>query len=319
MHFARQISVHQLTLYLCRIVIQATPPFLIVHTNAAFARLTGIDSHQAVGQQISQMVSLPEKALSQQQHPSEDGSNPQASDTSSAALSQTRSKNFELERLIATSGHGRLQVLKVVCRHHQMVGRSVTISKEVHESGKQDASAGSVSEAAKPDRRVESSLAGGLQLKTCKASIAPIVSLSAYMPKSSMTTDNEPPKQKRRKSHSQDTEDAPSQAKDHKQRPTSPNKDHKKNPSRLIVTHYIIQLEDASSKSGNHFSMESLSSNSTSVEARLVGLTKEEYRKQKFAASVAAEEHDQQGSQPPADDEGGSESTPVPEHVSTLG
>lgn len=298
-----------------------------MHTNAAFARLTGIDSHQAVGQQISSLVSLPEKtpsqlAQQQEQSPSEDGSNPQASDTSSAARLQRRSKEFELERLIATSGHGRVQILKVLSRPHQMVGRSVTITKEVNESCKQDSSRGNVDDAVKREGSVSSSRQGGLQRKTCKASIAPIVSVSAYIPKTSMMMENdaEPPKQKRRKSHSQENEEMSAPSKDPKQSPSSPNKDHKKNPSRLIVTHYIIQLEEANNKSGNHLSMDSLSSNSTSVEARLVGLTKEEYRQQKFATSAGApEEDDQQDSQTPADDEGGSESTPVPEHVSTMG
>lgn len=42
-----------------RIVVQSTPPFLVVHTNAAFTALTGIDSHSIVGKPIRGVVSVP--------------------------------------------------------------------------------------------------------------------------------------------------------------------------------------------------------------------------------------------------------------------
>eukprot|EP00977_Amphora_coffeiformis_P008321 scaffold1879_cov178-Amphora_coffeaeformis.AAC.10 len=317
---------------IARIVLQATPPFLIVHTNAAFARLTGIDSHQAVGQPISSMVMLPERPQTQhsQQQAAQDESNPQASDTSSTEMVDSPAKMFELERLIATSGHGKIQLLKVLSRQHQMVGRSVTITKEVPESGKQDGSTRHKDGSVRQDGSKSSSKSSGFHCKTCKASIAPIVSVSAYMPNASAGAekDIEPPKQKRRRSHSQGNEEVPAlstptmpegPAKDHKTRPPSPNKDHKKNPSRLVVTHYIIQLEDANTKSGNnHLSMESLSSNSTSVEARLIGLSKEMYKNQKIAASGIHQELQDTPGQPEEEGEG-SESTVVPEHVSAMG
>jgi hypothetical protein len=43
----------------CRLVIQGTPPFLIVHMNAACCRLTGIDAHLLVGKPISVFLSVP--------------------------------------------------------------------------------------------------------------------------------------------------------------------------------------------------------------------------------------------------------------------
>jgi hypothetical protein len=39
-------------------VIQAGPPFLLVHTNAAYTRLTGIDAHAAVGKPVSTLLSI---------------------------------------------------------------------------------------------------------------------------------------------------------------------------------------------------------------------------------------------------------------------
>ena len=309
-----------------RIVIQATPPFLVVHTNAAFARLTGIDSHQAVGQTISSLLSLPEGYHSQetQPQPAEDESNPQGSDVSSNEANQSRYKAFALERLLATSGHGKIILLRVVSKLHQMVGRSVTITKEVSDTAKPGSLAHNKGEQAGQDGSVSSSRKEALQQKTCRAAIAPIVSVSAYMPRASINVEREyfeQPKPKRRKSHSQESEDSTLSQfmpKDHKQRPPSPSRDTKKSPPKLIVTHYLIQLEDAGAKSANNLStMESLSSNSTSVEARLVGLSKEEYQNQKRAASGPQEKH--QDSQEPADDEGGNSESTVPEHVTALG
>uniref|UniRef100_A0A7S2EVQ8 PAS domain-containing protein n=2 Tax=Ditylum brightwellii TaxID=49249 RepID=A0A7S2EVQ8_9STRA len=43
-----------------RLVIQASPPFLVVHANAAYTALTGLDSHAAIGRPISYLMSLPE-------------------------------------------------------------------------------------------------------------------------------------------------------------------------------------------------------------------------------------------------------------------
>ena len=43
-----------------RLVIQATSPFLAVHANAAYTRLTGIESHAVIGKPISALLELPE-------------------------------------------------------------------------------------------------------------------------------------------------------------------------------------------------------------------------------------------------------------------
>ncbi|CAB9509086.1 expressed unknown protein [Seminavis robusta] len=45
---------------IARMVIQAGPPFLVVHTNAAYTRLTGIDAHAAVGKPVSTLLAVQE-------------------------------------------------------------------------------------------------------------------------------------------------------------------------------------------------------------------------------------------------------------------
>jgi hypothetical protein len=44
-----------------RLVVKAGPPFLIVYTNAAYSRLSGIDSHHAVGKTITSLLTLPDQ------------------------------------------------------------------------------------------------------------------------------------------------------------------------------------------------------------------------------------------------------------------
>lgn len=46
-------------------VIQAGPPFLVVHCNAAYTRLTGIDAHAAVGKPVSVFMSIQGEAPSE--------------------------------------------------------------------------------------------------------------------------------------------------------------------------------------------------------------------------------------------------------------
>ena len=45
-----------------RLVVQAVSPFIVVHANAAYSALTGIDSHAAVGKPIRKLVSVPESS-----------------------------------------------------------------------------------------------------------------------------------------------------------------------------------------------------------------------------------------------------------------
>lgn len=44
-----------------RLVVKADAPFLVVYTNAAYCRLSGIDSHNAVGKAISSLLALPDQ------------------------------------------------------------------------------------------------------------------------------------------------------------------------------------------------------------------------------------------------------------------
>jgi hypothetical protein len=44
-----------------RLVVKADPPFLVVYTNAAYCRLSGIDSHKVVGKPITSLMAVPDQ------------------------------------------------------------------------------------------------------------------------------------------------------------------------------------------------------------------------------------------------------------------
>jgi hypothetical protein len=152
-----------------RIVIKAGPPFLVVYTNAAYCRLSGIDSHSAVGKPISSLLSIPdqdilaavganqeselpenstvaeakarEESLQDQNSifpPSSQNDttarNPnhaaaEAAGRARAAASREDNTDMCLERLVAASGFGRCHVINVLAKPHHMLGRNVSVMK----------------------------------------------------------------------------------------------------------------------------------------------------------------------------------------------
>lgn len=127
-------------------MVKATPPFLVVYTNAAYCRLSGIDAHTVVGKPISSLLSMPDPEtlaeVAHQRHQliqeesevnsgvlpdekeKEDDHNiaqkEEATETQglSAAEAAGRARaaaslEDSIERLIATSGFGRWNIINV--------------------------------------------------------------------------------------------------------------------------------------------------------------------------------------------------------------
>lgn len=154
-----------------RIVVSATPPFLVVHTNAAYCRLSGIDSHAVVGKPISILLSIPDlQTLAEvtqnhqrQQETTEeapglesaihrslqnDDSNQDSNDnlfhtesrerydlTAAEAAGRARaaaSQADSVERIIATSGLGRWSIINLNAK--PLLGQNLAIVKpsEIH-------------------------------------------------------------------------------------------------------------------------------------------------------------------------------------------
>ncbi|KAL3920499.1 MAG: hypothetical protein SGILL_003232, partial [Bacillariaceae sp.] len=146
-----------------RLVVKNQPPFLLVYTNAAYSRLSGIDSHNAVGKPINSLISLPDEdqltrlEVDRRGRPievessthgaaapmEESKKNAQGGDDSqnhvaaeaagrarAAATSQENSKEIGLEALIGASGYGRLHMINVRApKPTDLVGRNVKVVK----------------------------------------------------------------------------------------------------------------------------------------------------------------------------------------------
>jgi hypothetical protein len=156
-----------------------------------------------------------------------------------------------LDRLVVSSGFGRLHRVQVVAKPHQMVGRNVTVIKDAAPLGGIALSARNGGEAGNNDTNL---LSGNTHQVACQISIAPVVSASSAM----------------------DTSIEGKEVYVH----------HRRHLHRQLVTHYVLQLGDLEGKPSKEESLESLSSKSTSVEARLIGLTKAGLENQRLAANV---------------------------------
>jgi len=223
-----------------------------------------------------------------------------------ARASQQNNCPVGLERLVAASGFGRLHYVQVRTKPHRLVGKNVTVI----DTAPPAPSSASGAQPCEDTGDNESSIASGsfndsnFRTIKCRTSIAPIVSSPSLM-ESSMISDREQtfcPMAKKRKMH-----DA-----------AEPHLASNKKPYlRPIITHYVIQLQHEDETSGLHGSEESSSSNSSSVQARLLGLTKPELRKQQEAVGAALARHPE--GQVDEEEVDGSETSDTREQVAAIG
>lgn len=307
---------------IARLVVQSSPPFLVVHSNAAFTRLSGIHSHKVVGRPIRSVLSLATDEKNQQagEENSSFSGNPQSNEidgTNELARSHNISNTTnDVERLVAAGGFGRLHIVQLITKHSQIVGKSVAFLKDSrmapparprpHQQVAVAASRGNTN--ANNDHSLSS---GGITSSAnaspttrrvfCRASIAPIVSSLDLPVAHAAAEDDVATDSKRRKTqpcndfshassrrsvfvanqHEVYGNDAKRRKTDASNHPLS-NRD-----QRQLVTHYVIQLEQAGLL--NDGSLDSLSSHSLSVEARLLGLSKEEAIQHRGVRAVARE------------------------------
>ena len=245
-----------------------------------------------MGKPVASLLRVPEKSESLAglgdtqrtgQHPSDSARTQQEGDLIAAAAAgraraeasrRETAREFLLERLVAASGFGRIQFLQATAQAHQMVGRNVSFINEgtKGEAGKDEGSHAT---------SLSSNYEGPPRLLSCRASIAPIVSAHESLDhgfgnEKESETDH---KSKRRK-HTGTEVDA---------KKTTASKDpaqHRRHPHRPLVTHYVIQLEHQGIAPVKNDSIDTLSSNSTSVEARLLGLTKAGLQQQRAALGL---------------------------------
>lgn len=267
-------------------MVQSNPPFLVVHTNAAYSRLTGIDSHNVVGKPIRALISMPtgnssdtlwqadEAALTTQGTQGDVGSTQQ--------VPRQHRKSFRLERLVASSGFGRIHNILIHAGSHPLIGKNVTIvqGESVGASGI-GATDRDNAEAACCDQSNKYIM--------CRSSIAPIIS-GFIMDDSYTVSDKEESdllKSKRRK-HASD-QDANS-GRRHSGSGMNEGHHHHRKQRVARVTHYVMQL--GANDDTLQGSVDSLSTSSTSIEARLLGLSKEKLRAHRLVSNFAAKPAD---------------------------
>ena len=153
-----------------RIVVNASPPFLVVHTNAGYCRLSGIDSHTVVGKPVSDLLSIPDpqtlegvkaKHLQPPEIPGADEVDdyvPTHDDivlhhaesteglTAAEAAGRGRaaaSQEDSIERLVAASGFGRYNIINLSAKARNDPNFGISKSLEAHPSRSRNREEGS--------------------------------------------------------------------------------------------------------------------------------------------------------------------------------
>ncbi|KAL7541166.1 hypothetical protein ACHAXR_013154 [Thalassiosira sp. AJA248-18] len=252
-----------------RLLVQALPPFLAVHVNAAFTSLCGIQSSVAIGTPVASMISLPDATANKESDSSGsditnnkdgmsslsgsgdgNGQNNSNMATANAASIQRgdagapRAENdriiagLRIDRLIVARGYGHIHDVEVVSVPHHSHSHAIEGSEVKFIEGNG------------PAKRKKKEYSKIL----CRMSVSPVISTAPADPWHHGTDAN---------SSYQPT----SNAKRRKTRPGS-------NESNS-VKHYLIQLE-AVDGPRLLISRSSSASTDTTMEAQLLGITKTE-------------------------------------------
>ena len=212
-----------------KLVIKPSLPFTVIYTNAAYSRLCGIDSHNAVGKPISTLLSLPRAQLSlidfkedhktfnskevNEQELDGDSEKHTAADTAGrarAAVSKNDNIKTDFEKLVVASCNNKLDKVSIRCSLHQVLGHNVKVIKpKRNEEERSGGESSLTSSSDSPHNMIE-----------CTMSIIPVLSSTdAYIDyhqrakRNENDQDSQQQKLKRRKHHHQ------------------------------MISHYMIQLE----------------------------------------------------------------------------
>lgn len=104
------------SVFLYRIVIQAAPPFLVVHANAAFTRLTGVDSHEVNGRSISNLFTIPPPNVNRQNNNEGAVRTHEAAAAAGRARAHDESVGMNVERLVVAHGFDGYHVISVAAK-----------------------------------------------------------------------------------------------------------------------------------------------------------------------------------------------------------
>jgi len=268
-----------------KLVIKANPSLTVIHTNAAYTRLSGIDAHEAVGNPVTSLLSLPRQQLSQLDY-KKDGASPkdgmedinegatddknhaeaEAAGRARAAASRDDSSSMEsLKNLIVVSGNSKVNEINIRCKPHKMLGRNVKTFKSMApmKRNQEEGSNGSSS--------ITSSYDGPYAFVACNMSISPVVSSPEIYTNLAMTN-----KDKKGEHHHNKVKRSEKDHDNHQQKAKRRKHHHTMNDTiihnrkRQVVSHYVIHMEplkcDTTQKDAATGSQSSLS---TDGEARM--------------------------------------------------
>jgi hypothetical protein len=173
-----------------RILVQSHPPFMVVHTNAAFSRMTGIDSHFVVGRPVSRLLSWhhdESASVASSTHQRGEGSvkgrKHNEQDGEGQPLHQHQpNEPFSLETLLTSCGNGDFQTIQVNTVVEHIVGRSLILN------GLSDQGLVGVADDKPESLQTPPADRSDATHMLCRVGIAPIVSaanavsLSAHLP-----------------------------------------------------------------------------------------------------------------------------------------
>eukprot|EP00536_Pseudo-nitzschia_multiseries_P014250 jgi/Psemu1/38062/gm1.38062_g len=252
-----------------KLVIKASPPLTIIHTNAAYTRLSGIDSHEAVGNSVTSLLSLPHhhhhhQQQQQQQLPQlnfqkDDATPPddrmdgideaetddknhaaaEAAGRARAAASRDDGSMESLEKLIVVSGHNKLNEINIHCNPHKIIGRNVKTFKSMVVPSKRNQDEGS-----NGNSSITSSYGHYYTFVACNMSISPVVSSPEIYNDPAMTN-----KDKKGEHHHNKVKRNEKDHDSHQQQKAKRRKHHHTmndiihNRKRQVVSHYVIHLE----------------------------------------------------------------------------
>jgi hypothetical protein len=236
-----------------------------------------------------------------------------------AAASQEDPTEMGLERLVAASGFGRSHAIHVSAKPHHMLGRNVTVMKQVNTNGTEMRSRET---GMSNGSSITSGCNGPNHMVPCTMGVSPVVSAPEAFTAAVVTDkdqDNHHHKTKRRKHHSDSQQ---SNTTHHQHRRNNLMREVYVHRKRHLVTHYVIQLELGEGTFRGFGGLESHSSTSTTVEARMLGLTQSELRRQRTRGPALQAQAEDGSDRPPdeeEDDEMESESSEPREPVAAIG
>ena len=269
-----------------KLVVKSSPSLTVIYANAAYIRLSGIDSHTCVGDHIASFLSLPikdpspenfavnvdksddfngENDLNQTETDSKNHVATEAVGRARAAASVDDNITDELEKLIVASGYGKLIQINIRCKPHKMLRRSVKVFKSMvpmkeNQGARCDGSS------------ITSNYDGPHNFVACTMSISPVVSSPEIYMNTAMTNKERKGEYLQNKTRRSEKEHEGNQQNSKRRKHHHTMNEIVHNRKRQVISHYVIQLEpheenpkSVNTEKGSHLTL------SNNVEAGMIG------------------------------------------------